>query len=489
VTASTKTLDHLLEGIVVAPAIAVRALTVDSRAVRAGDVFVALRGGSRHGLEFAAQAIDRGAAAVLSDEPVDGEWPSIVPLVIVPGLRRSLGLLATRFYGSAEQPLCVIGVTGTNGKTSTVQLLAQALTRAGKVAGTIGTLGFGLHGRLQSGERTTPDVFSVHAALAAMRSAGASHVAMEVSSHALDQQRVDGVDFRIAIFTNLTHDHLDYHATMLAYFEAKARLFRDFTPEAAIIDIDGDWGQRLARGPLTSRRVIRTSGAGDPGADWRAESVVTSPAGLVFDLVSPTGRIGIDSRLLGRFNVSNLVGVAACLGELGLGLDDIAEILAELTPIPGRMTRVDAGAGPLVVVDYAHTPDALMQALTSLRPHTPGALHCVFGCGGDRDAAKRPAMGAIAEALADHVTVTDDNPRSEDGDLIVEAILAGMKSPERAIVQRDRRLAITSAIRSARRDDTVLLAGKGHETYQESNGVRLPFDDAAEAALALGVAA
>lgn len=488
-TGPTSTLDQLLAGIAAAPAIAVRALTLDSRTVHAGDVFVALRGARGHGLAFAAQAIDRGAVAVLSDEAAEGAWPSTVPLLIVPQLRRSLGLIARRLHEADEQPLCVIGVTGTNGKTSTVQMLAQALTQAGKVAGTIGTLGVGLHGRLEAAERTTPDVFSVHAALAAMRSAGASHVAMEVSSHALDQHRVDGVDFRIAIFTNLTHDHLDYHVTMQAYFDAKARLFRDFTPAAAIIDIDGEWGQRLARGPLAAARTVRTSGAGDAGADWRAESVVTSPAGLAFDLVSPNARVRIESRLLGRFNVSNLVGVAACLGELGWSMGDIAAALAALTPIPGRMTRVDAAQGPLVVIDYAHTPDALMQALTSLRPHTPGALYCVFGCGGERDAAKRPAMGAIAESLADHVTVTDDNPRSEDGDRIVESILAGMKSPDRATVLRDRRKAIASAIRSAGSADTVLVAGKGHEAYQESNGVRLPFDDAAEAALALGVAA
>lgn len=488
-TPAGATLDRLLEGITAAPAIAVRELVLDSRAVRPGDAFIALQGASRHGLEFLSEAVARGAVAVLSDVPLPDDRPASVPVVVVPELRRVLGMVANRFHGFPSRALRVLGVTGTNGKTSTVQLLAQALSRAGCVAGTIGTLGCGLHGRLGAGERTTPDVLSTHAALAAMRAAGASHVAMEVSSHALDQGRVDGIDFRIALFTNLTHDHLDYHGTMQAYFDAKARLFRDFDLDAAIIDVDGDWGRRLAEGPLAAKRVIRTSGGGDPAADWRAESVSTSPAGIGFDLVAPSARVRVESRLLGRFNVSNLVGVAACLGELGWETVAIADALSALEPIPGRMNRVGAANGPLVVVDYAHTPDALAQALGSLRAHTPGKLHCVFGCGGERDSAKRPAMGAIAEALADRVTVTDDNPRGEDGDLIVASILAGMREPARAQVERDRRVAITKAIAAARADDTVLVAGKGHETYQERAGIRAPFDDVAEAARALGVAA
>lgn len=483
------TLDDLLDGIAAAPPVPVRGLSLDSRAIRAGDVFVALRGASGHGLDFADDAIARGAVAILGDEaPATGSGAT-VPVVVVEDLRSRLGLIANRFHGWPSRRLAVIGVTGTNGKTSTVQLLAQALERAGHVAGTIGTLGAGLHGRIAAGERTTPDVLAVHGLLADMAAAGASHVAIEVSSHALDQGRVDGVAFRAAVFTNLSHDHLDYHGTMEAYFEAKARLFRDFEPGAAIIDVDGEWGRRLAAGPLAAGRVIRTSGSGDAGAEWRAEAVVTSPSGLAFDLVMPNARRRIDSRLLGRFNVSNLVGVAACLGELGWTPDAIAGALASLMPIPGRMNRVGGGEGPLVVVDYAHTPDALEKALDTLRPHTPGRLVCVFGCGGERDAAKRPAMGAIAERLADDVVVTDDNPRGEDGDAIVAAILGGMRAPARARVERDRRAAIGAAIGAARAGDTVLVAGKGHEAYQERGGVRTPFDDAAEAARALGVAA
>jgi UDP-N-acetylmuramoyl-L-alanyl-D-glutamate--2,6-diaminopimelate ligase len=312
---------------------------------------------------------------------------------------------------------------------------------------------------------------------------------MEVSSHALDQGRVDGVRFRVARFTNLSHDHLDYHGTMEAYFAAKARLFREFPLAAAVIDVDGAWGRRLAEGPLSARRVVRTCTRGEGPAEWRAEGIVTSPAGIAFDLVAPEARRRVESALLGRFNVANLVGVAACLGELGWPVDAIADVLARLEPIPGRMNRIGPADGPLVVVDYAHTPDALEKALESLRAHTPGRLVCVFGCGGERDAAKRPVMGAIAERLADVVVITDDNPRGEDGEAIVAAIAGGMARPERARIERDRAAAIAAAIAMAGPGDTVLIAGKGHEAYQERGGVRLPFDDAAVAARALGVAA
>jgi len=483
------TLDALLAEIAAAPPVEVEGLSLDSRAIRAGEVFVALRGANGHGLDFVGDAIARGAVAIVSDEPPVTNPGASVPIVVVENLRSWLGLIANRMYGWPSRRLAVVGVTGTNGKTSTVQLLAQALTRRGHTAGTIGTLGAGLYGQITPAERTTPDVLTVHRLLADMAAAGASHVAMEVSSHALDQRRVDGVIFRAAVFTNLSHDHLDYHGTMDAYFAAKARLFRDFELGTAIIDVDGEWGRRLAAGPLAASRVIRTSGAGDADAEWRAEAVVTSPSGLAFDLVMPNARRRIDSCLLGRFNVSNLVGVAACLGELGWTPDAIAEALASLEPIPGRMNRIQSGDGPLVVVDYAHTPDALEKALETLRLHTPGRLFCVFGCGGERDLAKRPAMGAIAERLADEIVLTDDNPRGEDGEAIIAAILSGMRAPARVRVERDRRAAIGAAIGAARPGDTVLVAGKGHEAYQERGGVRTPFDDAVEAARALGVAA
>jgi UDP-N-acetylmuramoyl-L-alanyl-D-glutamate--2,6-diaminopimelate ligase len=357
-----------------------------------------------------------------------------------------------------------------------VQLLAQALERLGRRAATIGTLGAGLHGQLAAGERTTPDAIAVHGLLAGFRDAGASHVVMEVSSHALDQGRVNAVDFDLALFTNLTRDHLDYHGSMAAYGAAKARLFAWPGLRAAVINIDDDFGRALAaRLPPGVRRL--TTGIASADADLRASAIRGSDTGLAFHLHTPWGEAEIDSALLGRFNIANLLGVAAALGALGVRFDALRAALAALTPVPGRMSRLGGGSAPLVVVDYAHTPDALEQALTALRAHCRGALICVFGCGGERDAGKRPEMGAIAARLADRAIVTDDNPRGEDGDAIVAAIRAGMPADAAVSVQRDRAIAIAGAIAAARPGDVVLIAGKGHEPYQEIAGVRRPFDD------------
>jgi UDP-N-acetylmuramoyl-L-alanyl-D-glutamate--2,6-diaminopimelate ligase len=381
--------------------------------------------------------------------------------------------------------LHVVAVTGTNGKTSTVQLLAQALQHAGHRAATIGTLGSGLHGAIRAGERTTPDAIAVHGLLAEFREAGASHVAMEVSSHALDQGRVNAVAFELAVFTNLTRDHLDYHGTMAAYGAAKQRLFAWPGLGAAIINIDDAFGRALVATLASGVKCLRF-GIERHDADIAARNVETVPSGLRFRLVTPWGEGDVATRLLGRFNISNLLAVAACLGRLGLSFAAIRDALGALAPVAGRMNRLGgSGAQPLVVVDYAHTPDALEQALTSLRAHCAGRLICVFGCGGERDAGKRPEMGAIAEALADCIIVTDDNPRSEDGDRIVEQIVAGLRHRQRATVERDRAAAIALAIASARPEDAVLVAGKGHEPYQEIAGMRLPFDDLAVARHAL----
>ncbi|EIL93538.1 UDP-N-acetylmuramoyl-L-alanyl-D-glutamate--2,6-diaminopimelate ligase, partial [Rhodanobacter sp. 115] len=298
--------------------------------------------------------------------------------------------------------LRVIGVTGTNGKTSTVQLLAQALAFLGHRAATIGTLGAGLHGQLREGERTTPDAISVQGLLADFRDAGASHVAMEVSSHALDQGRVAGVGFEVAAFTNLTRDHLDYHGSMEAYGAAKAKLFAWPGLQAAAINIDDAFGRQLAAHLPEGVRALRLSAAGDATADVVAEQVVTSAEGIAFALRTPWGAQAVRSSLLGRFNVDNLLAVAACLGALGEPFARVVAALESLQPINGRMNRLGGHDGlPLAVVDYAHTPDALEQALTALRAHCDGRLICVFGCGGERDAGKRPQMGAIAERLAD----------------------------------------------------------------------------------------
>jgi UDP-N-acetylmuramoyl-L-alanyl-D-glutamate--2,6-diaminopimelate ligase len=484
-------LADLLAGLVDVPAaldVDVPRLVADSRRVASGDVFVALAGASTHGLRHAADVLAKGAAAILHD----GEAPADVVLdeaaaaraIAVPGLRAALGGLADRVAGSPSAALRVIGVTGTNGKTSTVQLIAQALERLGTPAGTIGTLGAGRVGRIIEGERTTPDVLSVHGLLAQLRDDGARAVAMEVSSHALDQGRVDGVRFEVAVFSNLTRDHLDYHGTMDAYGAAKARLFAWPTLEGAVVNIDDAFGCSLAaRVPEAIRWTV--SANGDAAARLRAERLALTADGLRFDLVEGIAHATIASPLLGRFNADNLLAVAGALRALGVAFDAVAAVLPTLEPVHGRMTRLGGGAKPLVVVDYAHTPDALQQALVSLRGHVHGALACVFGCGGERDRGKRSQMAAIAEAHADRVIVTDDNPRGEDGDAIVADILAGFREPARHAVVRDRRAAIRAAVTTARPGDVVLLAGKGHEPYQEIAGVKHAFDDVAEARAAL----
>ena len=499
----TLPLTELLEGLAHVPHAAlpdpaptIAGLTLDSRRVRPGDAFVALPGARTHGLAHAAEALHRGAACVLFEPPlpldaVPADFDASDPrLVGVPQLRAQLGALADRFFESPSEALSVVGVTGTNGKTSTVQLIAQALAGAGRPVGTIGTLGAGMHQSLRAGERTTPDVVRVHALLADLRDEGAAVAAMEVSSHALDQGRVDGVRFDVAAFTNLTHEHLDYHGTLEAYGAAKARLFAWPGLSAAVINLDDPFGRSLLPSLPFALKVIGTSARGAADATLRAEHVVLDPSGLEFDLCCGEARAHVVSRMLGRFNVDNLLTTAGCLLALDWDIERIAAAVPALQPVPGRMNRLGGGAtAPLVVVDYAHTPDALEQALFSLRDHLRGRLLCVFGCGGERDRGKRPQMAAAAERLAERVIVTDDNPRNEDGDAIVADIVAGFARPDAVTVQRDRAAAIATAIADAHAGDIVLIAGKGHESYQERNGVRQPFDDLAVARAAMGSAA
>ena len=457
-------------------------LSADSRDLPAGGAFVALAGERTHGLRHA----PAGAAAVLFEPPAPGDLDLPANAISVPGLRGRQGELASRFFGAPSKTLCVTGVTGTNGKTSTVQLLAQSLALDGAVAGSIGTLGAGLHGRIEAGERTTPDVISVHRLLARLRDEGASHVAMEVSSHALAQGRVDEVAFRVAVFTNLTRDHLDFHGSMQAYGEAKARLFAWPGLQAVVVNLDDPFGAALADRLSEGVRRIGVSARGLETASLQARAVTLRPEGLRFVLAEGGQALPVASPLLGRFNVDNLLAVAGVLRALDWPLAKVAAMLGRLSPVGGRMSRAGGHDGqPLVVVDYAHTPDALQQALASLREHTPGRLTCVFGCGGERDAGKRPQMAAIAEAGADVVVVTDDNPRNEDGDAIVAGILAGFVRPGQARVQRDRALAIREAIAAALPGDVVLVAGKGHEPYQDIGGVKHPFDDLQVARTAL----
>jgi UDP-N-acetylmuramoyl-L-alanyl-D-glutamate--2,6-diaminopimelate ligase len=373
--------------------------------------------------------------------------------------------------------MTLVGVTGTNGKTSTVQLLAQAWTLQGMRAGSVGTLGAGLHGAVVPTGFTTPLVLQLHALLAELRDAGAQAVAMEVSSHALDQGRVDGVHFDVAVFTNLTRDHLDYHGTMDAYGAAKARLFAWPGLRAAVINLDDPFGRALLAALPAGVRGVGLSSRGAQ-AEVRAENIALEPGGIAFDLLLGDARHSVRSTLLGRFNVDNLLAVAGVLHALGQPASAVVDVLERLQPVAGRMNSFGGGAKPLVVVDYAHTPDALEQALATLRAHAPTQLVCVFGCGGERDRGKRPQMAAIAEAGADRVIVTDDNPRNEDGDEIVAEIVAGFARPQAVEVERDRARAIARAIGEAGPRDIVLIAGKGHEPYQDIGGVRHAFDDA-----------
>jgi len=470
----------------VPPELVITGLTQDSRAIRPGDVFVAIAGFGAHGLRFVEQARAAGVGAILYEPPSPDDLPAPDDAIAVPGLRARLGALADRFHGQPSQAMTMVGVTGTNGKTSTVQLLAQAWQLHGTRSGSIGTLGAGLYGRTEATGFTTPLVLHMHALLAQLRDAGASAVAMEVSSHALDQGRVDGVHFDVAVFTNLTRDHLDYHGDMDAYAAAKARLFAWPQLRAAVINLDDAFGRELrAMLPDTLRTIgLSTRGA---EAELRADDLRMDAGGLGFDLLVGEQRHPVRSKLLGRFNVDNLLAVAGALYALDEEPAQIAQTLSQLQPIHGRMNRLggdsaDDGRGmPLVVIDYAHTPDALEQALASLRAHAHGRLICVFGCGGERDRGKRPQMAAIAERHADAVIVTDDNPRGEDGDAIVADIIKGFERADAAIVQRDRAAAIARAIGEAGHGDIVLIAGKGHESYQEIAGIRHPFDDTAVA--------
>ena len=479
-------LSRLLPDVALPRDIVVSGLVMDSREVKPGDAFVAIAGFGTHGLAFSAQARAAGAAAILFEPPAPDEYPAPDDAIAVPGLRARLGAMGDLFHGHPSHAMTMVGVTGTNGKTSTVQLLAQAWHLLGQSSGSVGTLGAGRYGHVQPTGFTTPLVLRLHALLGELRDEGVQAVAMEVSSHALDQGRVDGVHYDVAVFTNLTRDHLDYHGDMATYGSAKARLFARAGLKAAVLNLDDAFGHTLSHSLPDDVRAFGVSARGQAGAALRAESMRFDNRGLAFDLVYDGQAHPVRSPLLGRFNVDNLLAVAGVLFALDESPATIAATLSQLQPVAGRMNRLGGdGVQPLVVIDYAHTPDALAQALTSLRAHAAAKLICVFGCGGERDRGKRPQMAQIAEAEADVVIVTDDNPRGENGDAIVADILAGFGAPAAITVERDRARAITRAIGQAGPDDIVLVAGKGHEPYQEVAGVRHPFDDTDVAGRAL----
>ncbi|MHB8823100.1 MAG: UDP-N-acetylmuramoyl-L-alanyl-D-glutamate--2,6-diaminopimelate ligase, partial [Pseudomonadaceae bacterium] len=390
---------------------------------------------------------------------------------------------AGRFYGEPSRILHLLGVTGTNGKTSVSQLVAQALDRLGERCGIIGTLGNGFHGELEQGYHTTPDTIGVQATLASLKQHEARAVAMEVSSHGLEQGRVAALAFDVAVFTNLSRDHLDYHGSMEAYAAAKARLFDMPGLRCRVINLDDAFGRSLAAQPQESRLI--TYSLEDASADLYCPEPQLDDDGIHARLITPQGERSLRSPLLGRFNVSNVLAAVGALLGMDWPLDEILAVLPELHGPAGRMQRLGGGDLPLVVVDYAHTPDALEKVLTALRPHARGQLVCLFGCGGERDRGKRALMAQVAERLADRVVATDDNPRNEPAEQILEDIRQGFAQPERVQFRPGRGAAIAAAIAAAQPEDVVLLAGKGHEDYQEICGVRQPFSDLDEARKAL----
>jgi UDP-N-acetylmuramoyl-L-alanyl-D-glutamate--2,6-diaminopimelate ligase len=458
-------------------------LVVDSREIRAGDVFAAFPGATSDGRDFIDAAARAGATAVIAQAGSSSARSSSIPVVSVENLSRTIGLVADDFYERPSASISVNAVTGTNGKTTVASWVAQAHAALGGKSGFIGTLGVGLVGDLAPSKNTTPDAATVHGALATLRASGASHVAMEVSSHALDQARVAGVRFDTAIFTNLTQDHLDYHGTMAAYGEAKSKLFTEYPVRHRIINVDDEFGAQLA-----ARRFPNTVTYGLKSGLVRGHVLEAIQSSMKLSVKSPWGEFTTNVAAVGMFNAYNATAVAAALLCREFNVDSVATALRALQSAPGRMQRVAADGCELTVfVDYAHTPDALGKAIAAARETLRGKLWVVFGCGGNRDATKRPQMGAIAAHGADHVVVTSDNPRNENAAAIIDQIADGVTPAFRSKVHvnADRRAAIAQAIAHAGEDDSVLIAGKGHEDYQEVAGVRLHFSDVEEARNAL----
>lgn len=495
-------LSTLLQGIVeIEPALErpLAALSLDSRSLSTGTLFCALNGIRRHGMKFAAAAAQQGAVAVLAEPGADWSMERIrqsepglgIPVIPVPGLSRYLSTLAGRFYGEPSRGLDLIAATGTNGKTSVCQFIAQALD-AEPPCGVVGTLGYGFPGRLASTGHTTPDAIRLQAILAELKDQGAGAVAMEVSSHALDQGRAAGVAVDTAVFTNLTRDHLDYHQDMLDYSRAKQRLFHLPGLRHAVLNTDDPFGREIltsldpAVQPVLYGLKQECRPSGDATRWLRADRVELGVRGMHIDICGSWGEGAFSTALLGHFNASNLLAVLAVLLLRGWELEPALARVGQLRGVSGRMECFGAADQPLVVVDYAHTPDALEQVLSVLREHRPRRLIVLFGCGGDRDRGKRPLMGSVAERLGDRVIVTDDNPRGEDGNRIIDDILDGMRAPQRVQVQRNRGRAIQDVVCGAAPDDIVLVAGKGHETTQTVGDLVLPFSDRDQVVEALG---
>ena len=467
-------------------------ITADSRQVQSGSLFLAYPGAVSDGRNYIAQAIQKGASAVIWEKTgftwLD-DWN--VNNLAVANLKSQVGKIAAEYYQHPSEKLTMIGVTGTNGKTSVSQWVAQCLTTLGKKTAVLGTIGNGLLGSqasiLAEASNTTPDAILLQSMLASYVAQQADAAVMEVSSHGLDQGRVNGVAFDIAVLTNLSRDHLDYHQTMEAYADAKQKLFEFDGLKIAILNADDTFGQAVVNVLSKQGKPFTTYGL--QHGDVRGSELKLHDAGLSMQVTTQQGDALLTAPVLGRFNAYNVLAVLATLLAIEVSLSDAINAISKIKPVLGRMQQFGGGELPLVVVDYAHTPDALEKVLSTLREQLQGEakLLCVFGCGGDRDAGKRPLMGAIASKLADNVIVTSDNPRSEDANAIIQAITSG--NPDGYLVEADRVSAINKAIQLANKGDIVLVAGKGHENYQEILGIKHPFDDALIAQNALNIRA
>ena len=471
-------------------------IAMDSRKVKPGDLFIAHAIGGLGSVPYINDAVRAGASAVIAEAGALHETVLCsIPLFRVEELYKKIGIIADRFYGHPSSSMTVIGVTGTNGKTSITHILAQSLSLQGEDAGLIGTLGYGTIGHLTPGRHTTPEAVALHELLADMRDRNIKRVAMEVSSHALEQYRVAGIKFDLAIFTNLTRDHLDYHGSMEAYAAAKRRLFFEYGIKKMVINMDDPFGRQLIEELSAGIQVVAyTLDAGKYRHDQKAKQIVfgeviPDPSGRIsLQLKTPWGAGRLNTRLSGRFNARNMLACLSALCQLDFSFEEAVSRLSGCGNIPGRMEIFAVENNAQVIVDYAHTPDALEQVLSTLREVCQGRLICVFGCGGDRDQGKRPLMGSVAEKYADRIIITSDNPRHEDPHQIIKDILAGIKVNKNVITEVDRTNAISSAIKAAEKDDVVLIAGKGHENYQEIKGSRSPFSDQAVVRSALGIA-
>jgi UDP-N-acetylmuramoyl-L-alanyl-D-glutamate--2,6-diaminopimelate ligase len=469
------------------------ALHGDSRKVRTGDGFVAWPGAATDGRQHVTSALASGATACLVEaEGVDAfDFGGIQGAAIAayPGLKAATGPIAAAYYEQPSERLDVIAITGTNGKTSTAWWLAQALSQArASGCGVIGTLGIGRPPQVEYNGLTTPDPVRLQAQLRRFVDDGLSACAMEASSIGIVERRLDGTRIAVAVFTNFSRDHLDYHGTLQAYWAAKESLFAWPGLRAAVVNVDDEKGEDLAQTLAGQSLDLWTVSCHRDDARLRAQDIAYDEAGLSFTVVEGAQRETLRTQMIGQYNAANLLGVIGAMRAVGVSLRDAAHACTRLLPVPGRMERLHRAGHPLVAVDYAHTPDALDKALNALRPlaqQRGGRLWCVFGCGGDRDTSKRPLMAAVAEALADRVVVTSDNPRREKPQAIISQILLGLSHRDAAQVEIDRACAIASTVQAAAPADVILLAGKGHEDHQEVDGVRTPFDDRVHARRAL----